>query len=322
MKRFLCIAVALSMLLSAAALFSGCSGDSASKEYPVTIGSVTIDKEPENIVVLSDDLADIISYIGYDVKMVGRSIECDQEFLSVVPSVGSADNPSIDTITGYGTDLVLADDTLSDKSRQKLEAEGVPIISMVKAETMDELKVLYTNLGTVLGGNVTGHKNGEDAYEELISTIKSLRGTVSNDIVKTSAYLYIEQNGQLYTFPSGSIEATLFGYSGALNVFENQQGPAVNAEELRMATPSFIFCDSQEVIDYLNNDEALSNMTALKTDHVLIIPLSDFSRQGVTYEQIVYTMIDAMFVEHDASPDENAPEESRIQPGEIAGELE
>ena len=82
MKRILSIALALCMMLGCAALLGGCNGEKGDN-WPVTVGNVTIDKEPQNIVVLSDKLADIVSYIGYDVKMVGRSTECDQDFLYI-----------------------------------------------------------------------------------------------------------------------------------------------------------------------------------------------------------------------------------------------
>ena len=98
MKRILSIALALCMLLSCAVVFTACSGEK-SGEYPVTVGGVTIEKEPKNIVVLNDVHADIISYIGYDIKMVGRSAECDQDFLSIVPAVGSAASPDVVAIT-------------------------------------------------------------------------------------------------------------------------------------------------------------------------------------------------------------------------------
>lgn len=302
MRRLLSLLLILSLLVSAAALFSGCEKETVSKDYPVEIGGVTIKEEPQNIVVLSDNLADIISYIGYDVKMVGKSIDCDQDFLTVVPTVGTADNPSIDSITDHEADLVIADSRLSEKSKEKLENEGITVVTMVKAESFDELKTLYQNLGTVLGGNVTGKQKGEEAYEELIDTLSSFKATVSGNIVKTAAYLYIDQDGMLCTFTKDSIEAKIFSYNSALNIFSNQEEPAVVSTELKMGTPTYIFYDDETVLSYLEHDEALSTLSALTAGRTCQIPLSDFSRQGVTYEDTVFNMINVMFVQSETEP--------------------
>lgn len=311
MKKTISLLLALIILSSCAVIFSGCSGEN-SKDYPVTIGDVTIKSEPKNIVVLNDNLADIISYIGYDVKMVGRAITCDQDFLKVVPSVGSAENPAVDTIQSYETDLVIADNTLSEKSRSKLEEAGIPVVTFTSAESFDELETLYVNLGTVLGGNVTGAAKGAGSYQDLFSTLSSFKKAVSG-IVKTFAYLYMDQNGQLYTFTGDSMQAKILSYTGALNIFANQEQQAVVTSELKIGTPTYIFYDSEEVLDYLRNDESLSTLSALTSGRTFRIPLKSFSRQGTTLMDNVYQMTNIMFVQSEteaATPDEIRPSET------------
>ena len=316
MKKVLSLFLALVIVSSCAVLFSACSGGKSS-EYPVTIGDITIKSEPKNIVVLNDNLADIISYIGYDVKMVGRAITCDQEFLKVVPSVGSPDNPSIDTIQSYETDLVIADNTLSEKSRSKLEEAGITVVIFDDASSFEELQTLYTNLGTVLGGNVTGSAKGSDAYQDLTSTLSSFKKAVSG-VVKTVAYLYIEQNGQLCTFPAKTIESDILSYTGALNIFANEEEEVIDTAQLKLGTPTYIFYDSEDVLNYLKNDEALSTLSALTSGRTYMIPLKNFHRQGTTMEDTVFNMTNIMFVQSEteaATPDEIAPLETL---GELA----
>ncbi len=307
-KKIISLILTLSLLCSTAVIFSACSGV-GSKDFPLTIGDVTIKSEPKNIVVLNDNFADIVSYIGYDVKMVGKGYGCDQEFLKIVPSVGTADNPSIDTITSYETDLVIADETLSQKSRDKLSEAGVTVVSFSNAETMDDLKTLYSNLGTVIGGKVTGKEKGEEAYDDLINTLSSFKKTVSG-VVKTQAYLYIDERGALCTFPKGSMAAQFFSYTGALNTFSNQEDELVVTEQLKMGTPTYIFYDDEKVLEYLRNDEALSKLTALSSGRTYQVPLKNFSRQGTTIFDTVYNMINVMFVQSEATPDEETEAET------------
>ena len=94
MKKIVSVFLASALAVSACAGLAGCSGDN--KNYPVSVADITIETEPKDIVVLSDETADIISYLGYAKKMVGRSDEVTQNFLSVAPSVGSAANPDVE----------------------------------------------------------------------------------------------------------------------------------------------------------------------------------------------------------------------------------
>ena len=85
-KKIISLSLVIALAFSVMVTFAGC-GD---ENYPVEVANLVIESEPENIVVLDAPTADIIDYMNYSVKMVGRSDEVDQEWMSVVPSVGSA----------------------------------------------------------------------------------------------------------------------------------------------------------------------------------------------------------------------------------------
>ena len=302
MKRLLSLCIILAMLLGCVSLLGGCSQEGG-KEYPVTYGDVTLEKEPEAIVVLNDSVADIISYIGYDIKMVGRAVTCDQQFLRVVPSVGMPDDPAVDTIVQKGADLVIADSTLSDKSRKKIEAEGITVITVDNATNKDELQALYGDLGMILGGNVTGREKGETAYQELFELLDQFTTAVTG-VVKTAAYLYINDAGELCTFTKGSLEQKIFNYNGATNAFSNQEKPAVDLTELRLGSPDYIFYDDENVLEFLRYDENLTNLHALVNDHLYQLPKQNFFRYGTTMESTVYEMIDYLNKQDESTPDE------------------
>lgn len=304
------VSLLLCLLMIFTLSFSLCScKDEKSDEYPVTVGNITIEEEPKNIVVLSDCLADVISYIGYDVKMVGRNVESDQEFLSVVPTVGTAVEPDVDAIVSYETDLVIAENTLSDNAKNKLSEAGIQVLTLNKATSLKELESLYVNLGTALGGNVTGKEQGKASYDELMKTISDFKDAIPNDIVKSACYLYLDEAGQLCTLTKNTIEYEIFSYNGAVNIFSSADTSAVDLELLRMSTPTYVFCDNEAVLDYLNSNAELSTMGALKNGNTYMIKRSDFKRQGTTYEEMVYHMIEFMFVTTEETPDEATPEE-------------
>ena len=290
MKRTLSIVLVICLMLSVAALFAGCGEESGGPEYPVTIGGVTIDKEPQNVVVLNDDLADIISYIGYDIKMVGRSTECDQDFLHVVPEVGSAASPDLNAISNAAADLVIADSTLNANTKQSLESAGIKVLTMNPPTGEEELLNTYIDLGKALGGNVTGAGKGEKGYNDLFNMLDTLN-TATSSVVQTAAYLYLDGSGQLCTFVKGSLEYKIFSFNGCTNVFLNQAEPVVKTEELRVGSPKYIFFDNPAVLDVVKTDPSLAKVDAMVNGHALMIPLKQFRRHGSTAEQTVFDML-------------------------------
>ena len=323
MKRLLSMALALCLIFSCAAILCSC-GDDNGGNFPVSIGGAEIKEEPKRVVVLNDAFADIILYVGYDTKIVGRSVECTQQVMDVITSVGSSNNPAIDTITALEPDLVISDDTLGEKSRKKLEEAGIAVAAFKTASTQDEIKQLYIDLGTALGGNNDGSAKGEDAYDKLFDLLAEYN-TSTSDIAVTDAYLYLDESGNYCTFPKGSVEAMIFGYNGAINVFANKTSPAFHStsitdengnvteadeQYIRYASPTYLFLDgtvdkdgniTSPVYDKLKSDENLQNLSALKNDRVFFIPKENFRRPGVTFEEILFTMIDNLNKEAEAA---------------------
>lgn len=312
----LCICLLSTMMLT----LCSCKNNKGN-EFPVTVAGVTIEEEPLNIVVLSDCLADIISYIGYDVKMVGRSVECDQEFLSVVPLVGTASAPNVESIISYETDLIITQENIPDSSKTQLDEAGVTVLTLKKPTNFDELKTLYTDLGTALGGNTTGKEEGNKAYTELFDTLDTYNNAIPTSMVKSACYLYLDETGTLCTFTKGTLEFDMFSYNGAINVFESQETPQVDLEQLKFATPTYIFYDSEEVLTYLKNDSELYDMAALTNEDTFLLKKSDFARLGTTFEENTYRMIEFMFIE-EATPDEATPDDAETADETIVGFVE
>ena len=294
------------MLLSCAVFFTGCSGVDTSGNWPVTVGGATIDKEPQNIVVLNDCFADIISYIGYDIKMVGRSDECDQDFLHVVPAVGPAASPNVSAITAAEADLVIADNTLSADAKSSIEAGGAKVVTLGVPTTEDALKQTYIDLGTALGGSEDGSQKGEKGYNELLDMLSSMNTATSN-IVCTVAYLYLDGSGQLCTFVKGTLEYQFFNYNGNTNIFANQTEPVVKPEELHVGSPNYIFYDTEDVLNVLKADEQYAHVHALTNNGTLMISRKAFNRYGTSAEKAIYEILSFIEKDRKGTPDEAAP---------------
>lgn len=279
MKKIVSVFLASALAVSACVGLAGCSGDN--KNYPVSVADITIETEPKDIVVLSDETADIISYLGYAKKMVGRSDEVTQNFLSVAPSVGSAANPDVEKIKSYATDIVFADDTLDENAKKELTDAGIMVLNVASPETTTELETVYLTLGKILGGSVDGAKTGEDSYKDLIDTMKTYKAEVNSNVSKTICYLYLEGD-KLHTLHSGTYGDMLLGYTGAVNAAVNVSESEIDTKILKVANPDYILYADEETLQFIQNDSDLKGLKALKNKQTLMVTKEEMSRMGTT----------------------------------------
>lgn len=287
-KRTISIILAALMLISTAAIMTSCGEES---EYPVKIGKITIEKEPKKIVILDKNLADIISAIGYDVKMVGRSDEVNQKGLEVVPSMGTAQDPSVTQIKKEKTDIVFADSSLNEADVAKLKKSGITVAQFDEAHTMKQLSSLYEKIGRLLGGNITGKDKANEAYKDIKSTLKAVETAAKKDrTIATIAYLYTD-NGVLKTVNDGTWCSTLLSYTGSINVFANADSDVVDIKKLLLANPTYLFVADKKVEKYLDNSDVLKKLDAL-ANRTYVIPYDELTLQGYTALDVVKDMID------------------------------
>lgn len=289
MKKLIAGILCAVLVLGTALSLSGC-GD---KNYPVKIANLTIDKEPKSIVVLDPNSADIISYMGYDVKIVGRSREVDQKYLGVAPVMGSAVSPSVQDIIDSGATVVFANEGLNDDFEQSLEKEGIAVIKMSVAETPKQLETNYHTIGKILGGNDDGDAKAASSYDKLISAMEQRKSEASAKnatALDTVCYLYYEQGG-LRLMTSGTYGDMLLGYTGSVNVAVNIDENKVDVNTLKVANPKYIFYSDDNTLKAVQADPVLSKLAAVTGGKTMQITKDEMSRQGLTALETLEKMI-------------------------------
>ncbi len=292
-NKIISLVLVILTALSAVLAFSGCSNG----EYPVHIANIDIETQPEKIVVLDPKVADIISYMGYDVNMEGRSDEVNQEWLSVVPSVGSASFPNVDAIADTGATLVFADETLDAVIKENLNSKGIQVISMAYAETQKQLETSYVTLGKIFGGQLSGGNQGGQSFVDLLTEMGDIKNKVAEsntNVFNTVCYLYYDNNG-LRLMTSGTYGDLLLSYTGAVNAAVNIEDNAVDVNTMKVANPSYIFYADQATLDAIKADKVLSNLTAVKKGKTLMITNDEMSRQGKTAINTLTKMVNFMY---------------------------
>ena len=290
--KIISIALAVVTMLSAVALFSGCSDG----EYPVEVANITIESQPKNIVVLDAPTADILIATGYDRYIVGRSDEVDQQSIAVAPSVGSYENPDTDKIINSGTNLVFAGQSINEDGKKKLQVKGIQVVTMSHGDTPKQVETNYVTIGKICGGTKTGAKKGEDTYNELLDKMNNYKQQVNNrnsGILDTVCYLYTEDD-KLKMMTSGTYGDMLLGYTGAVNAAVNISDNNVDVATLKIANPNFIFYADNATLDKIKGDTTLASLGAVKTGKILEVSLEEMSRPGNTaleaLEKMVYFM--------------------------------
>ena len=289
MKKLIAGILCAVLVLCTALSLSGC-GD---KNYPVKIANLTIDKEPKSIVVLDPNSADIISYMGYDVKIVGRSREVDQKYLDVAPVMGSAVSPSVQDIIDSGATVVFANEGLNDDFEQSLEKEGIAVIKMSVAETPKQLETNYHTIGKILGGNDDGDAKAASSYDKLISAMEQRKSEASAKnatALDTVCYLYYEQGG-LRLMTRGTYGDMLLGYTGSVNVAVNIDENKVDVNTLKVANPKYIFYADDNTLKAVQADPVLSKLAAVTGGKTMQITKDEMSRQGLTALETLEKMI-------------------------------
>ncbi len=295
-NKLISISLVFVLILSLMLAFSGCGNS----DYPVEVANYVIKSEPENIVVLDAPTADIISYIGYDIKMVGRSDEVNQEWMQVVPSVGSASNPDAEQIKNSGATVVFAGETLDSNVKESLEDSGIQVITMSQANTPKQLETNYITLGKILGGKVTGANKGAESYGKLIDDMEKVKDAVTSkmnsDILYTVCYIYFENN-QLKMMTSGTYGDMLLSYTGAVNAAVNIEESKVDVNTLKIANPNFIFYADDATLNAIKADGVLGKLTAVKNGKILMVTSDEMERQGLTAIDTLQKMVQFMYPE-------------------------
>lgn len=303
MKKIVSFLIAAAVA-ACAVLTSGCAGT----EYPVEIANIVIEKEPENIVVLDSNTADIISFMGYDGKIVGRSDQVDQQSLGAAPSVGASTNPNVQQIKDSKATVVFASDAIKESAVKSLEDDNIKVVKIAFADTPKQLKQNYKTIGKILGGKSTGEKKGEDSYNHLIDELEQIQTSIpasanAGGVQDTVCYLYSD-GGSLKIMTRDSYGEMLLEYTNCINIAGQINDDTVDVRVLRDSKPKYIFYSDENALKAIKSDAVLSKLPAVRGGNIMQITDTEMKRQGGTAVQTVKRMVDFVYKGKVSTPDE------------------
>lgn len=233
---FLCILIAAGAL-AACGPKNDISSGAGAKDFPVTIGSVTINEEPTGVAVLSPNIADVILALGYEVQLKAKSAECTQSDLAVLPDVTVDD---VQKIKDLGAKLVFTDTKPADDKVSALNKEGIAVLTLAKATGREDLDRLYSQVGAAMKGAKTGYEKGKKTSQSVFLTIDDISRIIPSSNTPTSvAYLY-DAEGTVAT--GDTLEGKLIESAGLVNAASGGTENKLSAGDLLLANPKYIFC--------------------------------------------------------------------------------
>ncbi|GAB3818317.1 ABC transporter substrate-binding protein [Micromonospora zhanjiangensis] len=268
------------------------SGDTAAA-FPVTVGSVTLAKRPEKIVVLSPAATETVFAIGAGQQVT--AVDDQSNYPADAPkSKLSGFQPNAEAIAEKTPDLVvISNDT--NKITEQLTKLKVPVYLAAAPKTLDDAYRQVDELG-----RLTGHaKEATDLVTRMKGDIDKLVKDLPQRTTKPT--YYYELDPTYYTVTSRTFIGSLFALAGLTNVADTAGGgdyPQLSAEALIKANPDFVFLADtkccQQSAATVKARTGWAGISAVKGDR--IVPLDDdvASRWGPRVVDLVRAIVEAV----------------------------
>lgn len=296
MKKIKSILALGLVILMVAMVFVGCGSSDISEgvaknDYPITINGVILDRQPEGVAVLSENIADVILTGGFEATLKAKSADCTQQDLSILPSVTIEDVEQMKTL---GVTLVLMDSAPTEQQKAALDTQGIQVLAIAPAKSREDCKRLYREVGSAMKGGNTGYTKGEKSCDNVFYTLDDITRLVPNNgNQSTACYLY-DLEGHVAT--GDSLWGSLISYAGFSNAFSENVNNQVELSSIQIANPYYIFCPSG-LKAQLEQSEDFKNLDAVKNGRVYELDPILMKRQGRTMLDAVTAMVEKIYPE-------------------------
>lgn len=205
---------------------------------------------------------------------------------------------SVEDLIASGTQVVFGVQSMySDDQLEQLEQAGIAFVPINSVSTVDELCDATELIGEILGGDYQQQAQKFSTYwKQQLSDAKNATATVGD---KQTILEAMYNSGSFTTVNSSDIMNEYFEAAGLTNVAADlqkssagsngqssgsngqnsgnksgggAQGIAIDAESIAQMNPEWIITNSQEGKEALMSNPALSKVTAIANNHVLVSP--------------------------------------------------
>ena len=280
------------LTIAAVAVLAGCAGEDAgdtnagasgTQNYPVTVGSLTLDRQPTRIVSLSPTTTEMLYAVGAGRQVT--AVDDQSNFPAGVPKTDlSGFKPNAEAVAQKNPDLVvLTNDT--NNIVDQLTRLKIPVYLAPAAKVLDDTYRQITELGTL-----TGHAT---EAADVVGRMKSDIDKLVKELPKRSKSLtyYHELDPTFYTATSKTFIGSLYALAGLTNIADAADAtgaaagyPQLSGEAVVQANPDLIFLADtkccQQNTDSVRARPGWSGLTAVKNNQVVNLDDDIASRWG------------------------------------------
>lgn len=248
--------------------------------------TVTVDEEPERVVVIGPSAAQVMWEIGAQEKVVGMPVGRYTSYLNGSESrtnvVDSRLQPVREKVVGLDPDLVLAPNIVQNDTVENLRSAGLTVYRFEAAKSFDDVTAK-----TELTGRLVGE------FESAAEVSAQTQGTVTavEDAVegreRPRAYYPL---GDGFTAGNNTFINDIIQSAGATNiaadVIEGYQ-PPINAETVVDKDPQWLIV--QEGFPVPSND-AVNSTTAVRENQIVRVNGNYINQPGPRTTQVLRTL--------------------------------
>jgi iron complex transport system substrate-binding protein len=268
---------------------------SAAVSYPVTVGSVTLDAQPQKIVSLSPTATEMLFAVDAGKQVV--AVDDQSNYPADAPKTDlSGYQPNAEAIAAKNPDLVVLTTDANNVVKQ-LTALKIPVYVATAAVTIDDTYRELTELGAL-----TGHPAEAAAeVQQMKDQITKIVATVPKRA--TPLTYYYELDPTFYSVTSKTFVGSLLAQLGLTNIADaaDTKGtgyPQLSAEAIIKANPDMIFladtkCCGQSA-ETVGKRAGWANITAVTKQQVVGLDDDIASRWGPRVVDLLRTAADAV----------------------------
>lgn len=210
---------------------------------------IVLSDYPERVISLGPNITETVYALHKEDLLIGRTDFCDypDQVLSV-ESVGSLQEPNIETIVDLNPDLILASTHVSDDAIKALSGFGIPVAMLYGAEDFSGLKDVISGCGTLLGAQAEADKLLADIElrkEKILSLVEKKRGRP-----RVYYALGFGDSGD-WTAGAGTFINSMMQMAGGENIV-SQEGWSYSKEMLVENDPEIIILGSGQKESFLS----------------------------------------------------------------------
>jgi iron complex transport system substrate-binding protein len=293
----------LALAATAALLLAGCAGSDddepgptpeAQSGFPVTVGDLTLEAQPTQIVSLCPTATEMLFAID-----AGPQVVAVDEYSSYPPEAPTTElsgfTPEAEAIAGYEPDLVVICSGY-DAIAPQLETLDIPLhLTPDNPTSVDDVYTQITDLGAL-----TGHTGEADAVVTGMSDEIARLVDEAPERAEPLTY-YIEIDETLWTYTSQSYLSGLFAMVGLENIAVSEDPAEVtiqlSAEVLVDADPDLIFLTNAaygQSAETVSARDGWSEIEAVSTGQIVELDTDIASRWGPRTVDLLAAVVDAV----------------------------